>query len=261
MIKILAINSSHRGNKGYTQFLIDKFFSGAEKAGAECETTVLTQYKINRCLGCRICHKENHYLKCVYEEKDDIKLIFDKMREADILIFATPIYIFNMSGLMKTFLDRITSTADSEIMTISESGLFFHNIDKQLVSKPFVLITCQDNFEDETSANVVSYFKTFSNFLDAPLAGIIRRKSGGLVGHGKDTEKEKQYPKIKDVYSSIEKAGFELVKEGRISTKTQKVCNQNIINMPKIFEFLLRFNFIRKNKQFMSKILEKAKNR
>jgi multimeric flavodoxin WrbA len=255
-MKIVAINSSHRGDKGYTHFLIEKLFDGAKNADAECETIVLAQHKINTCMACGVCHKSSHYLKCIYDEKDDVKEIFEKMRQADILIFATPIYIFNMTGLMKFFLDRITSTADSAIKTVSENGLFFHHIDKQLFSKPFVLLTTQDNFEIETSANVISYFKTFSHFLDAKLVGIITRKSGGLVGHGKDPEKEKQYPKIEQVYKAIEKAGFELAKNGKISNKTQKIANQNIINMPKIIEFLLHFKFIRRSKKFMTKILE-----
>lgn len=259
MTKLLAINSSHRGEKGYTQFLVDKIFSGAKKAGAECETIVLANHKINACLGCRACHKKNHYLKCVYDEKDDVKMIFDKMREADILIYATPIYIFSMTGLMKIFLDRITSTADSSIMTLSDCGLFFHHIDRKLVSKPFVLLTTQDNLENETSASVVSYFKSYSGFLDAPIAGIIRRKSGALVGHGRDTENENRYPKIKSVYEAIEMSGFELIQNGKISAKTQKAASQSIVNMPGVVAFLLRSGFVRKSHFIMSRIFEQAK--
>ena len=55
-MKIVAIDGSHCGNNGYTQFLIDKLLEGADKAGAQCETLVLTEHNINRCLGCRVCH-------------------------------------------------------------------------------------------------------------------------------------------------------------------------------------------------------------
>jgi multimeric flavodoxin WrbA len=258
-MNILAINGSHRGEKGYSQILIDKFFEGARQLNTDCDTIVLKNYKINQCLGCRACHKPEHYLKCVYEEKDDVKGIFDRMREADILVFATPIYIFNMTGLMKVFLDRITSTADSSIMTTSDSGLFFHHIDKKLISKPFVLITTQDNIENETSKNVLSYFKTFSSFLDAPFVGYIRRKNGSLIGYGKDLEKEKQYPIIALVNESIKKAGFEIVRYNKIKKKTEKQCNRNIISMPRIIEFLLKISLFRNNKVFMSKLLEEVK--
>ena len=257
-MKIVAINGSHRGKKGYTQFLIDKLFEGAGNAGAQCETIVLAEHKINRCQGCRICQAQNNYLKCIYDGKDDVADLFDIMRSADILIYATPIYIFNMTGLMKTFLDRITSTADSSITTLSDSGLFFHHIDKKLNSKPFVLLTCQDNFEFETSKNVVSYFQTFSKFFDAPLIGILVRKSGSLIGHGKNKQKEMNYPKIILAHKAFIQAGEELAKNRKISNKTQKITNQNIINMPKIIEYILKLKFIRKNRMIMGKIFRQA---
>jgi NAD(P)H-dependent FMN reductase len=257
-MKIVAINGSHRGERGYTQFLIDKVFEGIQHAGAQCETIVLSQHKINRCLGCRVCHTEKSYLKCVYDEKDEVSQLFDIMRSADMLVYATPIYIFTMTGLMKIFLDRITSTADSAILSLSDSGLFFHHIDKKLLSKPFVVLTCQDNFEFETSINVVSYFRTFSRFLDAPLAGILIRTSGSLVGHGKDKEKERQYPKIQQVYAALVKAGEELVMYGKISANTQKIANQPIINIPKVIELLLQLSVIRKNKTIMERIFQQA---
>ncbi len=259
-MKILAINGSHRGEKGYTQFLIDKLFNGAKKYGAECETIVLKNNKINICLGCRVCHKKEHYLTCIFDEKDDVNTIFNKMREADILVFATPIYIFTMTGLMKVFLDRITSTADSSILKISENGLFFHHIDKNLASKPFILLTTQDNFEDKSSENVKTYFETFSRFMDASLLGHIRIKSDKLVGHGIDKDKELKYPRVIKVYEFIEKAGEEVAKYRKIKKQTLKQCNIDILNMPKFIKFALKFNFVRKNKLFMSKLLEQAKS-
>jgi multimeric flavodoxin WrbA len=194
----------------------------------------------------------------VYDKKDDVDKLFDIMRTADILVYATPIYIFTMSGLMKTFLDRITSTGDSSILALSKAGLFFHNIDKQLVSKPFVLITCQDNFESETYKNVVSYFKTFSKFLDAPLVGVLIRTSGSLVGHGTIPEREAKYPKIRSVYEAFIKAGEELVHKGAVSKSTEKRANQLIIDIPKPVQFLMRFHWIRKNRRIMDKIFQKA---
>ena len=79
-----------------------------------------------------------------------------------------------------------------------------------------------------------------------------------LVGHGKDKEKETKHPKIRFVYEAFIKAGEELVKYGKCSNKTQKIVNQNIIDMPKPVEFILKFSFIRKNKMIMEKIFQKA---
>ncbi|MCX5806271.1 MAG: flavodoxin family protein [Proteobacteria bacterium] len=252
-MKITAINASHRGDEGFTHFLINKIATGAAQQGALFETVVLTKHRINRCIGCQACHTEKSYLKCIYEDKDDVKEIFDKMREADILIFATPVYLFNMSGLLKIFLDRINSTGDSCKLQLSKSGLFFHHIDHELCSKPLVLLVCCDNLEDETPKNVISYFRTYSKFMDAPIVGTLVRKSGKLIGHGKSSEKEKQYPKIYDVYEAFQQAGKDLATTGRISPKTQKRANQHIINIPSVFNILMKF------RPFKKRAIEKAK--
>ncbi|MCD4835099.1 MAG: flavodoxin family protein [Bacteroidales bacterium] len=252
MMKIIAINGSHTGKRGYTHFLIEKLFNGAKQEGAECEEITLAKLKINICKGCSVCNTEKHLLKCIYEEKDDVTMIFNKMREADIIIYATPIYVFNMSGLMKVFLDRMNATGNSEDFKLSESGLFFHHISRDICSKPFVTLICHDNFENEMSKNVVSYFRTFSKFMDAPQIGTIIRRLGKLTGYGKDSEKEKQYPKILESYKAIEFAGKELVTKGKISKKTQKTASRDIIPIP-FFSILKNF------KAFKKKALEKLK--
>ena len=105
-MKIVALNASHRGDKGLTRFFIDKIFRGATAAGAECEVITLAKLKINRCLSCYQCQRGERHLVCAYDDKDDVRMIFDKMAGADILIFATPVYLMNMTGLLKTLLDR-----------------------------------------------------------------------------------------------------------------------------------------------------------
>ena len=249
-MKIIAINGSHTGKRGYTHFLIEKLFSGAQNKGANCEEITLAELKINICKGCSVCNNKKHLLRCIYEEKDDVAMIFDKMREADIIIYATPIYVFNMSGLMKIFIDRFNATGNSSDFNLSDSGLFFHHISKDIYSKPFVTLICHDNFENETSKNVVSYFKTFSRFMDAPQVGTIIRRSGKVTGHGKDLEKEKKYPKILESYKAIEVSGAELATKGKISRKNQKIASQDIIPVP-FFSILKNF------KAFKKKAIEK----
>ena len=100
-MNILAINSSYRGDKGHTRFLIGKLFQGAKAAGAECQVVTLTRLKINRCLACGKCQTVEHYLKCVHDTKDDVMAAFHQMSRADIVVYATPVYVFGLSGLLK----------------------------------------------------------------------------------------------------------------------------------------------------------------
>ena len=209
-MRILAINGSHRGRKGFTHFLINKVFKGAGEAGAECEEVVLAKTKMNYCISCGKCNSKNHYLKCIFEGKDDVKSVFDKMASSDLIIHATPIYIFNMSAMMKTFLDRTYSTGDLFDLKLSKSGLFFHHLNHDISSKPFVPLICCDNMEKETPKNVISFFKTFSLFQDAPQTGLLVRNTGGFIGHGKKPDMETLFPKIAASFKAFEKAGFEL---------------------------------------------------
>ncbi len=252
-MKILAINASHRGDKGHTRFLIDKIFQGATTAGAACEVATLAKLKINRCLSCWQCHTDAHYLRCVYDDKDDVRSIFRKMAEADLILYATPVYVFGMTGLLKTFLDRLNATGDSHILRATNSGLMFHHIDHDICSKPFVTLVCCDNVENETPRNVLAYFRTFSRFMDAPLVGELVRNGGLIFGYGRDPERRKRFPKIDEIYAAYEQAGRELAAEGCIRKITQRTASQEIIPVP-LFSLIKRIP----SRAFKEKFVERA---
>ena len=128
-MKVLAINASHRGDKGHSHFLIDKLLHGAAAAGAECEAITLANLKINRCLACGHCHTDDHSLRCAFDDKDDVRAVFEKVAGADILIYATPVCVFGMSGLLKTFIDQMNATGNTLDLRMSKKGLMFHDID------------------------------------------------------------------------------------------------------------------------------------
>lgn len=81
--------------------LAQAFARGATEVGHEVETISLVGKKIGFCLGCWGCLKTH---RCVIH--DDADWIVQKMKDADVLVFATPIYYYEMSGQMKVLLDR-----------------------------------------------------------------------------------------------------------------------------------------------------------
>lgn len=99
--KVLLISSSPRKN-GNSDILCDEFARGAKEAGNTAEKIFLKDHTINYCSGCGYCVGK----KGVCSQKDDMELIKDKMIEADVIVFATPIYFYTMAGQMKTFIDR-----------------------------------------------------------------------------------------------------------------------------------------------------------
>jgi len=60
-----------------------------------------------------------------------VQQIFQKMSDADLLIFATPVYVFGISVLLKTLLDRTHGISDSTKLILSKSGLIFHHTNKR----------------------------------------------------------------------------------------------------------------------------------
>lgn len=98
--RVLVITSSYR-KRGNTARLAEEFARGAAEAGHQVETIHLAEQTIQFCRGCMACMKLG---KCVL--KDDAAANVQKMHDADVLVFVTPIYYYEMSGQLKTMLDR-----------------------------------------------------------------------------------------------------------------------------------------------------------
>lgn len=100
MKKVLVISSSLRKNSN-SDFIAKEFARGAKEAGNEVDYISLRGKNINFCRGCLACQKIK---KCVIQ--DDMLEIEEKMVNFDVIVFATPIYYYEMSGQLKTLLDR-----------------------------------------------------------------------------------------------------------------------------------------------------------
>ena len=98
--KILIISTSPRKG-GNSDTLAEEFAKGAREAGHEVEKIGLWDKTITFCRGCLVCQKTE---RCVIH--DDADAIAQKMRTVDVIAFATPVYYYEMSGQMKTMLDR-----------------------------------------------------------------------------------------------------------------------------------------------------------
>ncbi len=243
-MQITAINASHRGDRGTTHFLLQTLLRGASEAGAVCKMVVLARLKLNRCLACLRCQSDEAHLRCVYEDKDDMAAVLAQMAAADVIVFATPVYMMTMSGLMKTLLDRLYSTMDVSDMHLNASGLIHHHVNPAIVSKPFVLLTCCSNVEAETPRSVVSYFHTYSRFMDAPQVGTLVRNATPLLEHARSHNQMGAHPRVARVLAAYEQAGRELAASGRIHRSTQRAANQEIVPVP-FFSLLKRLRPVR----------------
>ena len=108
MSRVLVITTSLRA-KSNSDRLAEELIRGAKEAGNEVENISLKGKEVKFCVGCLACQKTQ---KCVL--KDDVVEIAEKVKNADTLVFVTPIYYYEMSGQMKTLLDRMNPLFPSD---------------------------------------------------------------------------------------------------------------------------------------------------
>lgn len=103
MKKVVVISTSLRPGSN-SNALAKQFAEGAKAAGNEVEFISLKGKKVRFCIGCLSCQKTG---ACIF--KDDVPAIMDSVLNADVVCWATPIYYYEMSGQMKTLIDRMNA--------------------------------------------------------------------------------------------------------------------------------------------------------
>lgn len=172
--KVLILSTSPRIG-GNSDILAGEFARGAADAGNEVEKICLADKAIGFCHGCLACQKTQ---RCVI--RDDAGAIVQKMLTADVIAFATPIYYYEMSGQMKTMLDR-----SNPLFTTDYS---FRDI-------YFISTSAEDG--DEVPARAVSGLQGWIDcYENARLAGTV------FGGGANDRGEIRNFPdKLKEAYS------------------------------------------------------------
>lgn len=111
-MKVLAIHGSPRTLRSTTRQLAQYVLEGAAEAGAETEMIDLCDLRITPCTACEGCSFNGI---CVYD--DDMPVLVERMKEADGIIFASPVYIDNVSGQMKIFFDRLADAIHYQVLS------------------------------------------------------------------------------------------------------------------------------------------------
>ena len=110
MKKVIVISTSLRTGSN-SDMLADRFVEGATAAGHDVEKISLVGKDIRFCKGCLACQKIG---RCVIS--DDVNGIMQKVLNADVVCWATPIYYYEMSGQMKTLIDRMNAMYSLDYM-------------------------------------------------------------------------------------------------------------------------------------------------
>ncbi len=99
-MKVLGIMGSPR-RQSNTEILLDRALAGAKKMGAEVEKVAVSELKVHPCLEIYACRKDG---KCAI--KDDMQQLYEKLLEADHIVFASPIFFYGLTSQAKAIVDR-----------------------------------------------------------------------------------------------------------------------------------------------------------
>ena len=146
MKNILVVTGGGRP-KGNTVQLADAFVKGAEEAGHSVEKVSLLKTEVNGCLGCNACR---YGKPCV--QKDGFNELVPKIKGADLIVFASPLYFWTISSKMKAFIERFYCIAEED----PEPP--YGRYEKYPVKDSALLMTAADNFF-WTFEQAVSYYR------------------------------------------------------------------------------------------------------
>jgi len=221
-MKITIFNSSPRKKNSNTHFIVSEFCKGAKEAGAEIENIFLADKEIKHCLGCYTCWIRTPGI-CVH--KDDMKELNEKFAATDIVVFATPVYVDNVSGIMKDFMDRMIPMANPHFDK-DETGECTHSFpnDDARPRKFMVISNC--GFPEQTHFKVLRLlFRRIMRNFSAELVGEIYRGGGEMFRE--PTMRES--PFVQPYLELLRKAGREVVEQGRISDETTAALEHPLV--------------------------------
>lgn len=152
---VLVFKGSPR-EKGNSSLLAEQAAAGAKASGAVVESFDLHNMNIHPCDACDVCQETG---VCVL--KDDMQMLYPKLRQADAIVLASPIYWFTMSAQTKLFIDRWYGMESSD--------------GNALKGKQFgILLTYGDS--DPYSSGAINAIRTFQDmlrYIGGNIAGII----------------------------------------------------------------------------------------
>ena len=161
--KIVVLNGSPRRN-GNTSALVQKFTEGAKSAGNEVTEFFLDKMDIHGCKGCFGGHSSQ---ECPCVQKDDMTKIYPIIKECDVIVFATPLYYWNMSGQIRTAIDRLFALEEGDGNLLRGHGR----------ASALLMAAEGNDFED-----VLTYYNNLMNHLKWENLGQVLAGGNGDIG-------------------------------------------------------------------------------
>lgn len=221
MTKALALNSSPKMDKGNTALILTPFLEGIKEAGAEVELLYTRKLNIKPCTG-----EYNCLLKTPGScyQKDDMAMLYPKLREADIWVFATPVYVDGVPGPMKNLLDRMIPLAKASIEF--RDGHCRYGLREGTAGGKVVLVSNCGFWEMDNFDLLLAHMRSICTNLMKEFAGALLRPHGGVL-----VPMMEMGAPVNDIFEAAKEAGRQLVKDGEMSTETLDTVSRALVPM------------------------------
>jgi multimeric flavodoxin WrbA len=222
-MKILAIHGSPRTIRSTTRKLADFVLQGAAETGAKTELIDLADFHVTPCTACEACS-----LNGICIHNDDVPSLLIRMQEADGIIFGSPVYIDNISGQMKVFIDRLADSIHYQVL----AGKFGCSV-----------VTTYESGGDDA----VLYLNHVLNYLGVISVGGISVATGGKT-ETVDAMEPAAKALGKKLAGAVMHGFFDPVQEAILAGNRayfQAIVNENREFRPKEYERWVRMGWIR----------------
>ena len=218
----LILNGSPRGKEGNTARLVEKFTTGLkQEKDIELDYVELKERNINNCTGCFSCWSETPG-ECIHQ--DDMSELFHKYIETELIIWATPLYHYGMSTILKKFIERTLPLNKPDI--IEENGTYKHPKRYESKDKKNVLISTCGFPERDNFRILKEHFNELTDGLEAEMLTVM----GELL-----TKKPLQH-RLSWYFEAVKKAGREFAQKGAIGPETEKTLKQKLVPVEDFIE-------------------------
>jgi multimeric flavodoxin WrbA len=222
-MKITVFNGSPWGRYGHTHIIIEEFLLSAHQAGAKVKSIQLAEKKINPCTGCGACFYETPG-ECVF--KDEMQGLIHEFLASDVVVFATPLYMDNVTTLMKTFMDRLTPILEPHYQK-DPQGQYRRSPRYEKHPKFMVISGC--TMPEQNQFDILRFFfRRFARTMHTEVVGEIYCADIGVLLL---SEKDIQFlPAVKRYKQLLRTAGKEFVTTGRISEEISRKLAEPLLD-------------------------------
>jgi multimeric flavodoxin WrbA len=220
MSKVLAINGSPRMGKGNTALLLNAFLQGITDSGSSVDLYYTSQLEIKPCSCGKLYCWNNKPGECCF--KDDMELLYPKLREAEILVLATPVYI-PLPGEMQNFINRLCPLLDPTL--VQQNSRTRAKLRQDVKIRKFLLVATSGWWEIENMDTVLRIVKELAEDASTEFAGALLRPHASEMRRNGIVSREGQL-----VLDAATQAGMELIRWGKINQETLEIVSRPLVS-------------------------------